>query len=117
MSDDHAFLREKARELIRTRLSSRRPDRVWGGRGVDGIRCMLCGATVTHDEMVLEVKFTGEDDAGPVNPHFHVRCFSALELELRTPEAGAGGTSPPGDQTQSSLRAFPAAGFRRQGAT
>jgi len=88
---DEVILIEKARELIRTgKLSNRRPDSVWGGRGTEGIRCMLCGATVGQDEVVLEVKFAGEDDAGETNPHFHVRCFSALQLELGNPEAAPG---------------------------
>jgi hypothetical protein len=91
MSDD-INLREKARELLRAgKLPSRRPDRIWGAQGFGGVKCMLCGADVGPGEAVLEVKFIGggsDPDPGAANPHFHVRCFSALELELRNLEAG-----------------------------
>ena len=91
MSDD-IILREKARELLQTGpLSDRRPGRIWGGPGFAGMQCMLCGVPVTQNEVVLEVEFTGgSDGAAAINPHFHVRCFSAVELARQHLEAVPG---------------------------
>lgn len=79
--DDDA-LREKAAELIRAgRLPARGPDRVWGGAGIAGVHCALCGAAVERDEVVLEVEVRGDDAAS--YPQLHVRCFSVFEQALR----------------------------------
>jgi hypothetical protein len=88
-TSDELDLREKARELLRSEtLSGRRPGRLWGGTGLGGIRCTLCGVQVGDDEVLLEVEFR-DDTAEGANPHFHVRCFSALELELHEQDAAA----------------------------
>jgi hypothetical protein len=89
MSDD-ATLRETARELLRAgKLPNRRPNRIWGGPGIGASQCMLCGGAIAPHEVVLEVEFAREDAARAPNPHFHVRCFSALEAELRKLEAAS----------------------------
>ena len=99
MSDD-SILREKARKAIQAgNLPYRRPDRMWGGSG-DGAQCVVCGAPVKHDEVQLELEFTGDDGASAGNYCCHIRCFSALELELQNFEL-AGRTISPSDQTQS----------------
>jgi hypothetical protein len=88
---DQAILREKARELIRAgRLPSRRPERLWGGIGFGGSRCVLCGAPVRYDEIALQLEVKGGNGAGVTYPHLHVRCFSALELELQSPDPQGG---------------------------
>ena len=80
---DQIRLREKARDLLQTgKVPSRRPDRMWGGPGC-GEQCILCNASMTQYEIVLEVEFTQEDGARPTSHHFHTRCFSAFEVELR----------------------------------
>jgi hypothetical protein len=75
---------ERARELIRNgSLAGRRPNRIWGGPASGAMACLVCGVAIKRGEVALEVEFTrGDGDTGP-NPHFHVRCFSALEAELR----------------------------------
>jgi hypothetical protein len=109
MGDD-SILREKAREVIQTgNLPNRRPDRMWGGSG-DGTQCMICGVPVKHDEVQLELEFNGEDGAGASNYYCHIRCFSALELELQNFEL-ANRTISPSDRTT----AASVAGGRQKG--
>jgi hypothetical protein len=75
-------LREKARALIKAgNLPNRLPDRKWGGPG-GGAPCMVCGVPVNDHEIGLEIELTCPDGTGASNHHFHVRCFSALEVEL-----------------------------------
>jgi hypothetical protein len=86
MSDDPS-LREQARALLESgRLAGRRPNRVWGGPAHGANPCMVCGAPARPGEVVLEVEFARD---GAANPHFHVRCFAALESEIRSLEASA----------------------------
>jgi hypothetical protein len=93
MSDD-ASLRKQARELLESgRLPSRRPNRIWGGPVFGMSPCMVCGAPAKRGEVVLEVEFG--HDGSTTNPHFHVRCFAALEAELRS--FGSGEPSSRGD--------------------
>ena len=80
---DDSILRAKARQAIEAGiLPNRRPDRMWGGPGV-GAQCTICGAPVKHDELELEMEFTLDDAPGPSKHHVHIRCFSALEFEMR----------------------------------
>ena len=81
MSDESA-LREKARDIIRTgKLPSRRPDRTWGGPGVNA-ECAVCGLPVRPDEMEFEIQFARDgDNPGLDKYHVHIRCFAAWELE------------------------------------
>jgi hypothetical protein len=111
MSDD-SILREKAREVAGN-LPNRRPYRMWGGSG-DGAQCTVCGAPVKHDEVQLELEFTGDDGAGASNYHCHIRCFSALELELRNLEL-AERTISARDQTQSATATTAMAAGRQNG--
>ena len=98
MGDD-SILREKAREVIQAgNLPNRPPDRMWGGSG-DGAQCVVCGAPVKHDEVQLELEFIGGDSAGAGNYQCHIRCFSALDLELRNLELASRMISA-GDQTE-----------------
>jgi hypothetical protein len=84
MSDD--VLREKARELIRAgQLPARTPERVWGGAGLAGVECALCGAALEREDVVLELEV--RDGEGARYPQLHVRCFSLFEQALREPEA------------------------------
>jgi hypothetical protein len=111
MSRD-SLLRAKARALIQTgNLPNRLPDRKWGGPGI-GAPCMVCGAPVNHDEIGLEVEFTCGDGTGASNHHFHVRCFSALELELHKLEF-ARRTISGSDQVQSATAASMADGRQK----
>ena len=84
---DDITLRERVRELLRDgRLPNRRPESMWAGRG-RGESCRLCGAVVEQDEVVYEVEFTSESDRGAEGSHFHMRCFWALDRELRELES------------------------------
>jgi hypothetical protein len=80
---DDSTLRAKARAALDAgTLPNRRPDRMWGGPGA-GARCTICGAAVTHDELELEMEFTPEAGSDSGKHHIHIRCFSALEAEMR----------------------------------
>lgn len=88
-----SILRAKAREAIEAgTLPNRRPDRMWGGPGV-GAQCTICGAPVRHDELELEMEFTLDAGPGPSKHHVHIRCFSALEFEMRNCQLGGGNLS------------------------
>jgi len=87
---DDSVLRAKAREAIEAgTLPNRRPERMWGGPGV-GARCTICGEPVKHDELELEMEFSADPGAGPSKHHVHVRCFSALEFEMRNCQLAGG---------------------------
>ena len=79
---DETFLRAKAREAVRTgKLPSRRPDRPWGGPGVNA-PCAVCREPVTKDQLEFEVQFARDgDNPGLDKFHVHVRCFAAWEFE------------------------------------
>jgi hypothetical protein len=79
---DECTLREKAREVIQAqRLPNRRPDRMWGGPGVDA-DCMICGAPVKCDEIEYEIEFDRDcTDPGLDKYHVHIRCFALWDLE------------------------------------
>ncbi len=94
MSDDG--LREKVRELIRTgRLPARSPERVWGGSGLCGLHCALCGAAIRREEVALELEVRGA--GGVTYPQLHVACLSLFEETLRDLEA-ATASGRPGDR-------------------
>jgi hypothetical protein len=75
-------LRSRVQESLRTgRLPSRSPTRMWGGHG-SGARCMICGDSVTSDELEYELEFAPlEEGHSSTNRHVHIRCFSAWEFE------------------------------------
>jgi len=79
---DEPILREKARAAVRAgKLPARRPDRTWGGPGVDA-DCAVCGRPVTPDEMEFEIQFARNgDNPGLDKFHVHIRCFAAWEFE------------------------------------
>jgi hypothetical protein len=82
---DEGVLREKARMAVQTgKLPARRPDRVWGGPGVDAA-CEVCGLPVKRDEMAFEIQFARDGDGGGDLDkfHVHIRCFAAWEFERR----------------------------------
>jgi hypothetical protein len=88
---DDGILRAKARAALDAgTLPNRRPDRMWGGPGV-GAQCTICAAAVGHDELELEMEFTLDAGSGSGKHHIHIRCFSALEAEMRGRKSDADG--------------------------
>lgn len=84
---DEPLLREQARVAIRSgRIPLRYPDRVWGGPGA-GEPCAICERPILKDQLELEIQFARADGAMPRLDkfHFHIRCFSAWELERTKP--------------------------------
>jgi hypothetical protein len=75
-------VREKARATVRHgKLPARRPDRTWGGRGVDA-PCSVCELPVTKDQMELEIQFAHDgDNPGLDKFHVHIRRLAAWEFE------------------------------------
>jgi hypothetical protein len=78
---DKCILRGKAREVILAGTLDRPPDRIWGGAG-GGAPCLVCGKTVQHGEVGLEIEYTLEEGAGANSYQAHVACYSALEHAL-----------------------------------
>ena len=80
------ILRAKARQLIQSGvLPSRRPDRMFGARGLGHI-CAVCGVAVAAKELEWEMQFNGEDGVGSTEFHIHIRCYEILEFEKLNPE-------------------------------
>ena len=78
---DEPILREKAREAIRRGLTTRKPDRTYGGPGSE-VPCAVCGQVVKREEMELEIEFNRDSaEAGSNRYYFHPRCFAAWEFE------------------------------------
>ena len=79
---DEPLLRQQARAaMLGGKLPSRRPDRTWGGPGLD-IVCAVCGRPITKAELELEIQFSPEGgDPEPERHHLHIRCFAAWEFE------------------------------------
>ena len=79
---DEPFLREQAREAIRSgKLPSRRSDRMDGGPG-SGQPCVVCGKPLPREEMEIELEFNRHGATPGLDQyHFHHRCFAAWELE------------------------------------
>jgi hypothetical protein len=79
---DEDTLREKARSVVQSgKLPRRRPDRTWGGPGVDAL-CTICELPVRSTEMEFEIQFARDgDNPGLDKFHVHIRCFAAWEFE------------------------------------
>ena len=78
MYDD--ILRDMAREAIEAgKVPRRSPDRVMGGRGA-GTQCVVCGVPVERSELGFVIEFMNGSD--PHSHPVHIRCYSALELQL-----------------------------------
>jgi hypothetical protein len=78
---DARSLQATAREAIRTgRLPARPPSRTLGGMG-GGERCALCGETIRHDQMEVELEFARSSGAATVveKYRFHPQCCIAWE--------------------------------------
>jgi hypothetical protein len=77
------LLRAKARELIRSgNVPKHLPKQRWGGPGM-GMPCTVCREPVERHEVDVEVEFTCNGGGNASNHHFHLRCLTALERELR----------------------------------
>jgi hypothetical protein len=87
---DDCTLREKARDAIQNgKLPTRSPHSTMGGPGC-GEACAICGETVRHTQMELEVVFRQDGEMLPSHKyHLHPRCFMAWESERA--EDGEGG--------------------------
>jgi len=83
---DEQALREKAREVLKSgKLPNRRPDRTWGGHGVNA-PCSVCGLPVTPQQIEFEIQFARDgDNPGLDKFHVHIRCFAAWEFERARP--------------------------------
>ena len=90
MSDEWT-LREKARELIQAgKLPHRRPDRIWGGPGVDA-NCAICRTPVRHGEVEFEIEFARNGDTPGLDRYpLHIHCFAAWEFERHTLDLARG---------------------------
>jgi hypothetical protein len=54
---DESLLRDKARECVEQRkLPNRKPDRMWGGKGLGDSSCVVCNLIVSRDEVALEYR-------------------------------------------------------------
>jgi hypothetical protein len=82
-SSADGIVQAKARTLIHAaQLPDTLPTRRWGGPGVDA-PCSVCGVAIGQHEIDIELELTGTNGDGATNHHFHVRCLSAVEHELR----------------------------------
>ena len=80
---DELLLRARARAAIaRGAIPRERPERFWGGPGT-GEACTICETIIPQGEVEIEVEFPsdGRPDTRPDIRYFHVRCFSAWELQ------------------------------------
>jgi hypothetical protein len=80
MPDERA-LRDAAREAIRTGvLPARSAIRTLGGRG-SGEPCVLCGESIRHDQMEIELEFARRSGATTDidNYPLHPQCCIAWE--------------------------------------
>lgn len=79
---DEQELRLLARNAVRRQLLPRRaPNHTWGGPG-SGAPCAICADTLTPDDRMFELEFTGEG-AGQATENYpvHLRCFATWEFE------------------------------------
>ncbi len=85
-SSADGIVQAKARALIHAaQLPDTLPARRWGGPGVDA-PCSVCGVAIGQHEIDIELELTGTNGSGATSHHFHVRCLSAVEQELRQVE-------------------------------
>ena len=78
-----SILQAKARAFIDAgHVPDTLPARTWGGQGV-GAPCSVCGVGIGQREVDIELELTGPNGGSATSHHFHVRCLSALEQELR----------------------------------
>jgi len=78
-----SLLQAKARALIDAgHLPDTLPARRWGGPGV-GAPCSVCTVPIGQHQIDIELELTGTNADGAISHHFHVRCLSVLEHELR----------------------------------
>ena len=86
---EEILLRTKARELIQSGvLPSRRPDRMWGGRGLGHI-CALCSVAIPANELEWQMEYR-DGGVGSTEFHIHMRCYEILEFELLNREVVSG---------------------------
>jgi hypothetical protein len=77
-------LRDAARQRIeQLRLPSRKPTRIWGGRGT-GLPCSLCDKPILDTEPEMELEYA--DAAAGATVRFHLQCQSVWDevRQMRT---------------------------------
>jgi len=80
---DEGMLRQLAREaLLRGKLPSCAPERMWGGPG-SGERCTLCGREIEPEDIEFEFERRERSEvSGDCEAYrLHTRCFAAWEFE------------------------------------
>jgi hypothetical protein len=79
---DKTEIHQKAREAIQAgKVPNRPPQRMWGGPGDDAC-CVICGNSVTKDELGMDLEFVRDDgDPTVIEYHFHVSCYTAWDSE------------------------------------
>jgi hypothetical protein len=81
---DEQQLRTNARETLKAgKLPKRRPDRTWGGPGVN-VPCSLCGLPGDAPGNGLsEVQYARDGGNSDLDVfHVHIQCFAAWGFEL-----------------------------------
>jgi hypothetical protein len=97
-------LRLRARDALLTGRLPRGgpPERMWGGRGT-GRGCVVCQEPIGPNERELELEFAREVlESAHENPHVHVPCFTAWQLESRRGELAP--TDLPGPRAEGTMR-------------
>jgi hypothetical protein len=98
------FLQTQARRAIADgRIPGHRPGRTSGGRASTS-HCPVCAAPLKQGEVVLEVEFPPNGEAGAVR-QLHIRCYVALEDEWNIRESAL--TSGAGQQAAAAAAARP----------
>ena len=80
---DEQQLRAKAREALTAgKIPNRRPDRTWGGPGVN-VPCSICGLPGDPPANgVSEIQYARDGGNSGLDVfHVHIRCFAAWEFE------------------------------------
>jgi hypothetical protein len=82
------WLRQKAREALRSGLvPARAPDRTFGGAG-SGAACAICGEPVKRHQVGFEVEYRRHGvDPGLDRFELHPKCLKAWEHERIKPTA------------------------------
>ena len=94
------------RVLIRQKLSDGRLPRngiprVWGSKG-DGQQCLVCEASVTKTQFVMEGQLVRDGDE-PASMSFHVLCFHMWDDERQRLPATAISSSDPDRESDDAL--------------